>query len=195
MLSEVLKNESLFRNLYEIDLAKAKEYRQKKCPHCQGPLHYANYMRKPRGEPEGLPEEFFIQFSLCCGKEGCRIRLPPPTCRFLGKKVYWFAVILAIVSDWQNEADDITLSKFAKKNGISRNTLNRWISFFKDVFPTSPQWKKIRGKLSAVVKNDGLPASLVNYYNCQQANMEQALISCLKFLSQGLEISLKIRDG
>ncbi len=51
MLSKVIENESLFWDLYKIDLATAELYRQKKCPHCQGPLYYANYFRKPRGEP------------------------------------------------------------------------------------------------------------------------------------------------
>jgi len=57
MLSEVLKNKSLFWDLYKIDLTTAELYRQKKCPHCQGPLHYANYPRKPRGEPDGLSKD------------------------------------------------------------------------------------------------------------------------------------------
>lgn len=195
MLSEVLKNKSLFLDLYKIDLATAEEYRQKRCPYCQGPLHYANYPRKPRGEPDGVPEEYFLQFSLCCGKEGCRRRLIPPTCRFLGRKVYWYAAILTIVSDWQNKIQNMTISKLARKMGISRNTLKRWIHFFKNTFPVSVQWKKIRGCVSAIVKNDRLPGSLINSYLKQQSNIEKALISCLKFLSQGIEISQKIRSG
>ncbi len=195
MLSKILKNESLFGALYKIDLAIAKLYRQKKCPHCQGPLYYANYFRKPRGEPDGIPEEYCLQFSLCCGKEGCRRRLIPPTCRFLGRKVYWYAVILTIVSDWQNKIQNMTISKLAGKMGISRNTLKRWLHFFQNIFPVSTQWKKIRGCVSAIVKNDRLPGSLINSYLKQQSNIEKALISCLKFLSQGSEISQKIRSG
>lgn len=195
MLSKVLKNESLFWDLYKIDLATAKLYRKKQCPHCQGPLHYANYPRKPRGEPEGLPEEYFVRFSLCCGKEGCRRRLTPPSCRFLGKKVYWYAAILTIVSDWQNKIQNMTISELAGKMGISRNTLKRWIYFFKNTFPVSFQWKKIRGRVSTIVKNDCLPGSLIHFYLQQQSNIEKALISCLNFLSQGSEISQKIRPG
>jgi len=195
MLSEVLKNKSLFWDLYKIDLTTAELYRQKKCPHCQGPLHYANYPRKPRGEPDGLSEEYFLQFSLCCGKEGCRRRLIPPTCRFLGRKVYWYAAILTIVSDWQNKIPNMTISKLAGKMGISRNTLKRWILFFKNTFPVSVQWKKIRGCVSTIVKNNRLPGSLINSYLKQQSNIEKAVISCLKFLSQNIEISRKTRAG
>jgi hypothetical protein len=195
MLSKVLKNESLFWALYKIDLATAELYRKKQCPHCQGPLYYANYPRKPRGEPEGLPEESFIRFSLCCGKEGCRRRLIPPSCRFLDRKVYWYAAILTIVSDWQNKIQKMTISELAGKMGISRNTLKRWIYFFKNTFPVSSQWKKIRGRVSTIVKNAHLPGSLINFYLQQQSNIEKALISCLNFLSQGGEISQKTRSG
>jgi len=195
MLSEVLKNESFFWDLYKIDLATAEEYKQKRCPYCQGPLYYANYFRKPRGEPDGVPEKYFLQFSLCCGKEGCRRRLIPPSLRFMGRKVYWYAAILTIVSDWQNKIQNMTISEFARKMGISSNTLKRWIHFFENTFPVSVQWKKIRGSVSAIVKNAHLPGSLINFYLQQQSNIEKALISCLKFLSQGSEISQKIRDG
>lgn len=195
MLSEVLKNESLFSDLYKIDLAIAEQYRQKRCPFCKGPLHYANYPRKPRGEPDGLSEEYFLRFSLCCGKEGCRRRLIPPSCRFLGRKVYWYAAILTIVSDWQSKIQNMTISKLAREMMISRNTLKRWIHFFKNTFPVSFQWKRLRGRVSAIVKNAHLPGNLINFYLQQQSNIEKALISCLFFLSQDVEISQKTRAG
>ncbi|MCA1793740.1 MAG: helix-turn-helix domain-containing protein, partial [Desulfobacteraceae bacterium] len=89
----------------------------------------------------------------------------------------------------------MTISKLARKMGISRNTLKRWIHFFKNTFPVSVQWKKIRGSVSSIVKNDCLPGNLINSYLKQQSNIEKALISCLKFLSQGGEISQKLRHG
>ncbi len=195
MLSEALKNESLFCELYKIDLATAERYREMKCPHCKGPLYYANYLRKPRGEPEGLSEEYFLQFSLCCGKEGCRRRLIPPTCRFLGKNIYWYAVIITIVSDWQHATDSMPISRLAEKVGISRNTLKRWINLFKEIFPESHSWKKIRGRVSPAIKNDTLPGSLLNFYRNQFPSIEKALIRCLSFLSQGSEMSQNIRAG
>ena len=195
MLSEVLKNESLFQDLYKIDLATAEQYRQMKCPHCQGPLYYANYPRKPRGEPDGVSEKYFLQFSLCCGAQGCRRRLIPPTCRFLGKKIYWYAAIITIVSDWQNAANGITISKFAEKAGISRNTLKRWINWFEEIFPASPEWKKIRGRVSSDIKNNTLPGSLLHSFRRQYPSVKTAVKRCLSFLSQASEMSLKTRDG
>jgi len=193
MLSEPLKNKSLFNHLYSIDKKIAEQYRQMSCPYCSGPLHFANYLRKPRGEPEGVSEECFIRFSLCCGKEGCRRRVMPPSCRFMGRKVYWYVVILVILSDWYNKATNIF--KLSKLFGVSRNTIDRWIVFYQDVFPSSPQWQLIRGQVAASIKNNELPANLVNYFLSFKSCTKDALVSCLKFLSQGSEFCQKIRAG
>jgi len=183
MLSNLLNNESLFHHLYIIDKNIADQYREMPCPYCGGPLYFANYFRKPRGEPPGLPEEYFIRFSLCCGKEGCRQRVMPPSCRFMGRKVYWHAVILAIITDWQNKARKISVFRLSKMFDVSRNTIKRWIVFYQDVFPASRRWLKIRGRISASVKNSVLPAGLINHFIAFNFCAKEALVSCLKFLS------------
>ena len=163
------------------------------CPYCNGPLHFANYPRKPRGEPEGLPEECFIRFSLCCGKEGCRHRVTPPSCRFMDRRVYWHSVILVIVSVCQNKASGIF--KLSKLFGVSRNTINRWIIFYQDVFPSSRQWQMLRGLAPAFIKNNELPSNLVNFFLSVKSSAKDALVSCLKFLSRGSGFIQKIRAG
>jgi hypothetical protein len=193
MLSELLKNKSLFNQLYIIDKEIAEQYRQMPCSYCGGPLYFANYFRKPRGEPDGVDEKCFIRFSLCCGKEGCRHRIMPPSCRFIGQKVYWYIVILVIISDLQNEK--INIFKMSKLFNISRNTIARWVNFFQDIFPSSSQWQSIRGRVSALITNTGLPSGLVNYFVNFKSTVEDSLISCLKFLSQGSDFHQKIRAG
>jgi hypothetical protein len=193
MLSEPLKNKSLFNHLYTIDKKIAEKYRQMPCPYCNGPLHFANYLRKPRGEPEGVLEECFIRFSLCCGKEGCRHRIMPPSCRFMGRKIYWHVVILVILSDWHNKPTNIF--KLSKLFSVSRNTIDRWIAFYQDVFPSSQQWQLIRGQVAASIKDNELPANLVNYFLNLKSCAKDALVSCLKFLSRGSEFCQKIRAG
>ena len=188
MLSELIKKKNLFFHLYEIDKSTAKRYRQLPCPHCGGPLYFSNYMRKPRGEPEGVPEEFFIQFSLCCGTEGCRKRLMPPSCRFLGRRVYWFAVILCVLTDWQNTNEKITVSDWSIRTGICRNTINRWLAFFQDTFPASRTWLRLRGQISAGVSNSRLPSSFINYCRTVKSNAKDTLVSSLIILSGGSKI-------
>lgn len=84
-----LKFNALFSLLYEIDLEFAEQTKVKHCPFAGGPLHYANYPRKPRGGHPDLPEAFQVRFSLCCSRPECRRRVLPPSVRFYERKVYW----------------------------------------------------------------------------------------------------------
>jgi len=188
MLSELIKKKSLFSHLYKIDKETAERYRKLPCPHCGGPLYFSNYMRKPRGEPDDVPDKYFIRFSLCCGTQGCRKRFIPPSCRFLGRKVYWFAVILCVLTDWQNSLKKITRFDWCIRTDISRNTIMRWLTFFSDRFPASRTWLEIRGQVSACVSNNKLPSSLINYYQTFKSTAEDALVASLIFLSGGVGI-------
>ena len=121
MLSKLLKKKSLFCILYKIDKKIAEQYQAKPCPHCGGPLHYANYLRKPRGGPDDIPEKYLLQFSLCCGAKGCRRRVKVPSCRFNGRKVYRHAFILIVISERQNlKHSDINIFKLSKLFNVSR---------------------------------------------------------------------------
>jgi len=182
MLSDVLKNSQFFFQLYNIDRQNAEKCKEKRCPYCGGPLHYANYARKPRGELVDLPEEYCIKFSLCCGRDGCRHRTTPPSCRFMDRKVYWYCAILIIMTLRYNGASIYSL---CKKFKISNKTINRWITFFQTIFPSLPQWQRIRGLIPSSVKNSELPVGLVNYFIKVKKSVEESLKSCLEFLSQG----------
>ena len=117
----------------------------------------------------------------------------PPSCRFMGRKVYWHIVILIIISDWQNKV--ISIFKQSKLFGVSRNTIDRWVAFYQDIFPSSPQWQRIRGQVAASIKNNKLPANLINYFLSFKSCAKDALVSCLKLLSQGSGFCQKIRAG
>jgi hypothetical protein len=119
----------------------------------------------------------------------------PPSCRFLGRKIYWFPAIICVISDIQNLPENSNELKFPKHLQISRNTLVLWHFFFGDIFPQSPQWQSIRGLVSAKVKTDKLPLSLVEHFSKLKNTLENALFSCLKFLSQGWHLEVKIRAG
>ncbi len=195
MLPELLKKKSFFFHLYKIDKQIAEQYRAMPCPFCGDRLYFANYFRKPRGEPDGFPKEYFKRFSLCCGNQDCRRRVIPPSCRFMGRKIYWFPVIISVVSDIQGSI--LETGKFDTSGyfDISRNTLTKWLNFFKNIFPLSAQWQSIRGQVSANVKNNELPASLLNHFLNAKSSIKDGLSACLKFLSKGFEIGVKIRAG
>ncbi len=60
--------EEFFASLTKADAEIARQVAVGGCPWCEGPLHQANYLRKPRGGLFAIPGEAFpLRHSLCCG--------------------------------------------------------------------------------------------------------------------------------
>ena len=67
----MLQNPAFFRFLSRINA----EARWSRCFHCAGPLHVADYPRKPRGYPVVVRAEYARRLSFTCG--WCETRTPP----------------------------------------------------------------------------------------------------------------------
>jgi hypothetical protein len=91
MCHPLLGDARLFTVLLKIDFDLAAMARTQGCAQCGGPVHCANYPRKPRGGPAGLSDADCLRLSFCCAREGCRSRNTPPSVRFLGRSTgpYW----------------------------------------------------------------------------------------------------------
>lgn len=185
MLTEVLQSANLFHLLHRIDIDLAKEQQLAGCPFCGGPLHYSNYERKPRGGPETLPEELCIRLSLCCGKEKCRRRTLPPSTLFMDRRVYFRGVILIVLTLHQKFPRENSKAQLMRMFAVSRKTINRWQGFFRDIFPLSALWQRLRGMISTDVSNDDLPGGLTVYFTKHIKTIEEALVNCLEFLARG----------
>jgi len=185
MLAELLQKTNLFHLLYLIDCDLAACKRQERCPHCGGPLHQANYRRKPRGGPDNIPEQYCIRQSLCCGKEGCRRRSAPESCLFMDRRVYWRCVVLVVMALKQRRPAGKSTNELVRLFGISRNTLMRWFDYFEQVFAQSLAWQRVRGRLSARVTDDRLPASLVAYAIEHSRDALEGLVQCCRLLATG----------
>lgn len=185
MLHECVRQVSLFGLLHRIDQDLAQGKRLEGCPHCGGLLHYSNYDRKPRGGPDEIPEQYCKRLSLCCGRQGCRRRALPPSCLFMGRRVYWGVVILVVVTLRQQRTEGFSANKVKKLFGISRKTLVRWMTFYHEEFPATPWWQRLRGRLSAKVSSRELPASLVVHFIEAHDDLETALVACQFFLAVG----------
>ena len=185
MLPELLADVSIFRVLHQIDQDLARACQQAGCPFCHAPLHNAPYVRKPRGGPANIPEEYCVRLSLCCSREGCRRRVLPPSCLFLGRKVYWQAVILIIVTLRQRNPRSYSINMLARTYDISRETVVRWIQYFREAFPQSRQWQRLRGLVPAKIGNTDLPRALVDYFLRTHTTPAGGLIACLQFLASG----------
>ena len=186
MLRDILQRVSLFRLLHRIDQDLSDSVRGARCPACGGPMHRAPYQRKPRGGPADIPDKYCRRLSLCCGREGCRQRQLPPSCLFLGRRVYWGAVVLVVTTLRQQRTVGFSANQVHQTYGISRQTLLRWLAFFRDEFPLSQQWKERRGLLGVAVRDGHLPSDLLNVFTKAIKDPERALLSCLRFLSDGV---------
>jgi hypothetical protein len=183
MLPELLQKASLFSLLHRIDMDLARQHQQGGCPYCGGPLHQANYPRKPRGGPDDIPEDCLLRLSLCCCREGCRRRSLPPSTRFMGRRVYWSCVILVAITLRQDRPDGVSANKLKKLFGATRLTIKRWVAYFRDVFPFSAQWQRLRGRVSSSVRNSELPGSLLRFFLLNSESPEKGLIACLYSLA------------
>lgn len=185
MLLGILRKEKLFHILCVFDEELAIKVKALGCPFCAGILDWGNYPRKPRGELCKVPAKYMIRFNLCCRNEGCRSRTMPPSCRFFGRKVYWSCVILVVMALRQNRPNGYSAAKLQRMFGISHHTLSRWIQYFTEQFPSSDQWKRLRGKVISTIKDSQLPSNLLHYFiDCNQSE-EKGMVGCLNFLASG----------
>jgi hypothetical protein len=176
-----LHRSQFFLSLHAIDLDLAEQVRAARCQvgECGGPLHRAAYERKPRGD-DGveLPAVCRVRLSLCCG--WCRHRSQPPSCLFLGRRVYWGAVVLLATAARQGGRQ--TVAELRQRFGVSRRTVRRWMRYFAAEFPRCAAWLRVRGQVSPTVHDAGLPRNLVLWFQ-RRSRGQPSLVACLRLLA------------
>jgi hypothetical protein len=148
--------------LFAIDRDLAETARKEGCS-CGGRLHCANYLRKPRGTPVQIPKSQRLRLSFCCNRDGCRKRTPPPSVRFLGRKVY-LGVIVILISAMRHGPTPRRVRELSKRFNADRRTIARWQVFWREHFPQTPFWKIARARLVPAVEIFSLPYSLVDAF-------------------------------
>ncbi len=148
------------------------------------PLQSGFARTKPRGGPT-LPEHLYTRLSFCCSKENCRRRTLPKSILFMDRRVYFRVVILIVTALNQSKPQEYTKNMLSKMVEANRKTINRWLAYFRDIFPSSQIWKTVRGFISPTVTNLGLPRSLVEYYLGSPLPSETTIINCLMLLTTG----------
>lgn len=173
MWHEAVLGAEFFTKLAEIDEKIAEEVAAAGCAFCGGPLHRGDYPRKPRGgclAPVSGPAA--IRFSLCCGRTGCRKRALPPSLRFLGRRVYWEAIVLlasiqVLITGVVQQAQRAT--------GIPRRTLRRWGAWWQREFPQSSLWMVMRARFVPPPPCDTqLPLSLLERLAAEMGGSQQS---------------------
>ena len=175
----MLADAGLYELLLRLDEDLARSTRERRCGRCGGRLDRADYARKPRGLPPELGAEYAMRLSLCCAAEGCRRRATPPSVRFLGRRVYVGAAMIAITaldaSARRGEVRDLRAWL-----GLSARTLARWRRWWRAVFAESPFWQSARGQLRTPVSATALPGGLLQRF---AGDLRAQLIAGLRWLS------------
>ncbi|HKU43503.1 MAG TPA: hypothetical protein VJR89_35315 [Polyangiales bacterium] len=125
MYAEIFSNASFLDALLELDRDFARQAKQRGCPRCGSVLDIANYSRKPRAGPYALRDEHACRLSLCCRREGCRLRVTPPSVRFLGRRVY-LSVVVLLGGVLRQGPTPWRLEALRRVVGADRRTLERW---------------------------------------------------------------------
>jgi len=182
---EYLEDARFFVALRRLDDEIAAEVRGKGCPRCGGRLHVANYPRQPRGLGFEAQGELALRLSLCCGREGCRGRVMPPSVRFFGRRWYVGVTFLLVSALLTERLSEKVLGRIEVEIGVSFETLVRWRKWWREQFVRSRFWQGARGRFSPGVReSDELVAQILERFGFGRGGDDgQALVRCLRFLS------------
>ena len=178
----LLQSVGFWTFLFLIDREFATAACQAGCP-CGGRLHRADFPRKPQGGPKGLPREYTYRLSYCCNREGCRKRVTPRSVRFLGRKVY-FAAVIVLVAAMRQGPTPRRVHELTKLFDVDSRTIARWQVFWREQFPQTAFWKVERGQLALLLELDDLPlALLMAFFRDGDSDPQENWKRLLSFLS------------
>ena len=183
MYLSVLQDVRFHAVLLRLDADLADSARSAGCT-CGGVLHQAKFPRKPRGGPSGLGPEHAVRFSFCCAEDGCRQRATPPSLRFLGRKVYFGAVVV-LVTALQHGATPERVRQLRQLVGVSRRTLERWRHWWRAAFAKSSFWREASAAFMPPVDITRMPASLLERFVGEPEAKLLALLSLLVPITGG----------
>jgi hypothetical protein len=177
-IEAILRDTRFYELLLGFDRQIADAAHAVPCRKCGSKRHWGSFGRKPRGGPAGLDPEHRRRFSLCCAAEGCRKRETPGSLRFLGRKVY-FGAMVVLISAMHSGLNPARMKRLKALVGVSRRTVMRWRDWWRTVFTDSAFWRAHRA-LAPAANTADLPASLLQSFD---GAIERQLISLLRFLT------------
>lgn len=175
MCHAVLQDPAFFRFLTRIDEEFAAATRLGGCRSCAGPLHVADYPRKPRGCPAAVLEEYSRRLSFTCGR--CDRRATSPSVRFAGRRVY-LAVVLMLASPPGSASAQALCGRLR----IASVTLKRWRTWWREAFVATAFWQSMRARFLPPVSIGQLPQSLLERFDATGSKNDR-LAQALRFLA------------
>lgn len=173
-----IQNPNFYRLLLHIDRHYAEQARERGCFGCGGVLHSARYPRKPRGLSREARAEYGFRYSFCCAD--CRRRRTPFSVRFLGRRVYVAAIMVA-VSATRASAGTAAAMRRLDTLGVPPSTVARWRQWWQTEFLASPFWTLGRAAFVPPVQTAQCPASLLDHFAV--ASPPEPLLGLLRWLA------------
>jgi len=180
---DVLQDPTFFRFLTRIDRRFAAATRAGRCGKCAGPLHVADYPRKPRGCPAAVSEEYSRRLSFTCGR--CDARATPQSVRFAGRRVY-VAVMLMLAAPPASASG----RRVSEMLGVPGSTVQRWRTWWRWDFPKTRFWQSARTRFMPPLLDEELPVNLVERFKGDQP--VERLARALYFVAP---LSTRARSG
>lgn len=166
-----------FEILMAVDVKILESAAGGRCPFCGGPLHRGDFQRKPRGGAIAVGAEVFARrFSLCCGREGCRRRATPPSVRFLGRRVYVGAAVIAACVIGIAIASARAAQRATR---IPARTVRRWHAWWRGSFTETAVFLQIVARMVPAVSRTRLPTSLLERFDGDPSSRIGALLGWL----------------
>lgn len=174
MCHAVLQDPAFFHFLTRIDEEFAATIRRDRCRGCAGPLHVADYPRKPRGCPASVREDYSWRLSFTCGR--CDARATSPSVRFAGRRVY-LSVVLMLASPPDSSSGQALCNLLS----IPVRTLQRWRTWWRVDFALTPFWQSVRERFMPPVVTEQLPPSLLARFDTGE--LTHRLAQALRFIA------------
>jgi hypothetical protein len=93
--------------------------------------------------------------------------------------------MLVVTALRQGRDRGYTVEKLKALFGVTRSTLTRWLSYFRQIFPYSRPWRRLSGRLMPPVVEDQLPGGLIERFVQTRGDPELSLTACLQALFLG----------
>lgn len=115
---------------------------------CGCKLDKASYARKPLGVPQAIPRHFFPnrRMSFCCRQ--CRKRHTPLSVIFLSRRRYLSGVIVLACA--LSQGLTAKRSQRLEALGIPRQTLHRWLTWWRHKFIRTPTWQVLQAHFTNI---------------------------------------------
>lgn len=101
--------------------------------------------------------------------------MTPPSVRFLGRKVYFGAVVV-LTTVLRHGATPVRLSRLRELFGVSARTVARWRQWWQEVFVETPFWRALRGQFLPPITAAALPSDLLDRFSGEAAERLVALL-------------------